>query len=216
MPRDGTMSSPIPDPATSRRERRRGKIHEQIIEAATRLFESKGFAATTALEIANTADVAEKTFYNHFPTKQELIAEIAQRKMGAIPRLLIEMQTSSGTTAEKLHRFCEGVADEAEKSRVFTREMLFEVIRVAQTEGHGLDRHRKVHRGIQKLFENSRDEADRDAILSEIGVAAFIGIILNWVTVPNYPLRERLRQLTDVAIQVVAQRPALIPDEEAS
>src|SRR5262249_7821214 len=137
----------MPDRATSRRERRRREVHEQIIEAATRLFESKGFTATTALEIADTADVAEKTFYNHFPTKQDLIAEIAQRRMGATPLLLAELSTSSGDTAEKLHQFCDRVADEAEKSRVFTREILFEVIRVAQMEGHGIDRHRKVHRG---------------------------------------------------------------------
>jgi AcrR family transcriptional regulator len=215
------MSSASPTPQPTRRERRRQEIHDRIIEAAIRLFESKGFAATTALEIAETADVAEKTFYNHFPTKQELIAEIAQHKIGAIPRLLAELQTSSAGTAEKLRQFCEAVADEAEKSRVFTREILFEVIRMAQMEGRGVHRHRSVHRGMQKLFENSREnEAERDAILSEIGVAAFVGIILNWVTIPNYPLRERLRQLTDVAIQVVAHRPApaLAParEEESS
>ena len=36
-----------------------------------------GFSATTALEIADAADVAEKTFYNHFPTKQHLIEELS-------------------------------------------------------------------------------------------------------------------------------------------
>ena len=213
------MSSASPDPAPSRRERRRREVHEQIVDAALRLFEEKGFAATTALEIAEAADVAEKTFYNHFETKQQLIAEIAQRKFGAMAGLLAQAHACPGTTEERLRVFCEGVADLAERSRVFTREILFEVVRGAQMEGLFIDRHRGVHRAIQTLFKGGRsgDAAGGDAgIVSELGVAAFIGIILNWVTIPNYPLRERLRQLADVASELIASRATATSHEAPS
>ena len=202
------MTSATPDPAPSRRERRRREIHERIIDAATGLFGRKGFSATTALEISETADVAEKTFYNHFPTKQHLIQELAQRTLEVANRLLAEARQFPGTTVERLRLFCERTADEAEKSREFTREVLLEVVRVAQVDGVGPDPHRQLHVAIRSLFEEGRARGefapDRDVgFLSELGAAAYLGIIINWVTLPNYPLRERLRQVAELADELL-------------
>src|SRR2546426_1687164 len=105
------MTSAIPDPAPGRRERRRREVHERIIDAAVGLFERKGFTATTALEIADAADVAEKTFYNHFPTKQHLIEELAGRTLDTTAQLLAEARQSPGTTQDRLRHFCERSAD---------------------------------------------------------------------------------------------------------
>jgi len=93
------MTSATPDAAPSRRERRRRELHERILESAIGLFLCKGFEATTALEIANSADVAEKTFYNHFPTKQHLIEELAERSLQTASELLAEARRLPGTTA---------------------------------------------------------------------------------------------------------------------
>jgi AcrR family transcriptional regulator len=74
------MASATPHTATSRRERRWRETHERIIEAATELFGRKEFSGITALEIAEMADVAEKTFYNHFSTRQHRrLADSADR-----------------------------------------------------------------------------------------------------------------------------------------
>jgi AcrR family transcriptional regulator len=212
------MTSAIPDPAPSRRERRRLELHEQIIGAATRLFEQKGFTATTALEVADAADVAEKTFYNHFATKQQLIAEIAQRRFAMMAEKIADARASTASTAEKLRLFCEVVADEAEKSRVFTREALFEVVRLAQA--NGVAEHRGFQRALQSLFQNGKPSADpapdRTSIPAELGVAALIGILISWVTDANYPLRERLRQLADVASELISNRATAPSDEVRS
>ena len=203
------MASASLNSLPSRRERRRREIHDRIIEAALDLFRAKGFNVITALEIADAADVAEKTFYNHFPTKQHLIGEISQRTLAAMTQELIGIQGSSATTVEKLRLFCERVADEAEKSRTFTREVLFEVVRMAQVDGVGVDGHRRTHRVIQSLFDEGRvrgDVSPEVAVLSELGVAAFMGLIINWVTVPNYPLRERLHDLAEVAGELIDRR----------
>src|SRR5262249_59286306 len=110
-----------------RRERRRHEIHERIIAAATRLFGRKGFADTTALEIADAADVAEKTFYNHFPTKQQLIEEIARRSLERLMQILGEARNAGTTPRERLARFFESAAAEAETgSRPLARELILE------------------------------------------------------------------------------------------
>jgi AcrR family transcriptional regulator len=47
----------------------------RIIGAALELFAERGFAATTTLEIARRAQVAEKTLFSHFKTKEALFDE---------------------------------------------------------------------------------------------------------------------------------------------
>jgi len=202
------MASASLNSLASRRERRRREIHERIIEAATGLFGRKGFTATTALEIADTADVAEKTFYNHFPTKQHLIEELAQRALHVTEDLLADARALPGSTIDRLRRFCERTADEVENSREFTREVILEVVRMTQVRGLGSTQHGDLNDGIRAFFEQGLAQGDiapdRDVgFLTELGVAAYIGILLNWVSRPNYPLRERLRQLADIAEEML-------------
>jgi AcrR family transcriptional regulator len=46
--------------------------HQRIIDAAMRLFNAKGYAATTTASIAKEAGVTEKTLYGHFESKEVL------------------------------------------------------------------------------------------------------------------------------------------------
>ena len=193
------MTSATSDPAPSRRERRRRELHERILDSAIALFESKGFASTTALEIANTADVAEKTFYNHFPTKQHLIHELAERSLGTAAELLEAARRLPGTTRDQLRHFAERSADAAEGgSRQLTREVVLELVRVTQLDGIGPDRKRVMHHGFRALLDDgvARGDVarggDMDFVI-DLAVATYLGIIINWVVLPDYPLRERLR-----------------------
>lgn len=48
------------------------KRHQAILSAAMRLFNAKGYAATTTASIAKEAGVTEKTMYRHFKNKDSL------------------------------------------------------------------------------------------------------------------------------------------------
>ncbi len=211
------MTSAISEPTPGRRERRRRQVHEQILDAAVGLFQRKGFASTTALEIADNADVAEKTFYNHFPTKQHLIEELAGRSIEGTARLLAEARALPASTADRLRHFCERSADVAELgTRELTREVILELVRMAQVDGVGPGRQRHLHVEIRALLQDGLARGDvqpeRDVeFISELGVAAFLGTIINWVTLPNYPLRERLRSLAEVGAELLERRIAPEP-----
>jgi AcrR family transcriptional regulator len=205
------MSTGVPDPATGRRERRRREIHEQIIEAASRVFASKGFAGATALEIAEAADVAEKTFYNHFTTKQQLIEEMAQRGLSVFQQLFSDLLGSTGSTVERLRRFFDGSAEEAERTREFSREVIVEMLRTLEVPGQSVVYHDLLKNALRARFERGLAAGDiapeRDlAFLTEITAAAYLGIVINWVTLPAYPLRERMAQLADMVEELLAKR----------
>jgi AcrR family transcriptional regulator len=54
------------------RERKKRQSRALIAETARRLFMERGFEGVTVAEIAREADVAEKTVFNYFPTKEDL------------------------------------------------------------------------------------------------------------------------------------------------
>ncbi len=55
------------------RERKKRATHEAIAATARRLFAQRGFDAVTVADIAVAADVSEKTVFNHFATKEDLV-----------------------------------------------------------------------------------------------------------------------------------------------
>ena len=54
------------------RERKKERTRQAIADTARSLFSERGFEAVTVAEIARAADVAEKTVFNYFPTKEDL------------------------------------------------------------------------------------------------------------------------------------------------
>ncbi|MEH2418366.1 TetR/AcrR family transcriptional regulator [Nostoc sp.] len=49
----------------------------RILEAAQRLFASKGFDGTTTRDLAQTAGIAEGTLFRYFPNKKAILVEVA-------------------------------------------------------------------------------------------------------------------------------------------
>src|SRR5919112_5461264 len=58
---------------TGLRERKKQQTRELIAETARRLFSERGFERVSVAEIAREADVSEKTVFNYFPTKEDLV-----------------------------------------------------------------------------------------------------------------------------------------------
>jgi AcrR family transcriptional regulator len=55
------------------RERRKAKARLDIARAALRLFQERGYDATTAADIARAADFSERSFYRYFATKEDVV-----------------------------------------------------------------------------------------------------------------------------------------------
>jgi len=65
--------------AVTKRRLPREQREAQILDAATRVFASKGFRGATTKEIAAEAGVSEGTIYNYFESKHDLLIAMSQR-----------------------------------------------------------------------------------------------------------------------------------------
>ena len=59
--------------AEGRRERRRRQTRERIEQAAISLFLERGFEAVTIEDIAGRSDVSKRSFFDYFPSKEDVV-----------------------------------------------------------------------------------------------------------------------------------------------
>ncbi len=55
------------------RERKKQRTRERIVEAAFELFDERGFDGTTIADIADAAEIAPRTFFSYFPSKDDVV-----------------------------------------------------------------------------------------------------------------------------------------------
>jgi AcrR family transcriptional regulator len=58
---------------TGLRERKKQKTKEAIQREAMRLFQEHGYEETTIEQIADAAEISPSTFFNYFPTKEDVV-----------------------------------------------------------------------------------------------------------------------------------------------
>jgi AcrR family transcriptional regulator len=61
------------DASPGLRERKKQRTRERIIDAAFELFGERGFEGTTIAHIAEAADIAPRTFFSYFPSKDDVV-----------------------------------------------------------------------------------------------------------------------------------------------
>ncbi len=181
-----------------RRARRRRELHQRIFETARSLFLEKGFEATTVADIAETADIAQATFFNHFHTKEDVLREMATDVYEHFRALVEEQRQRRVSTRERLLGFAKRGALLVTRAPELTRRVLLEVLHTATPAESGV---RLV--GIQgymtELVRDGQAQGDvlrgeKPEFLAEIVVSVIIGNITKWINDPAYPLGESMRR----------------------
>jgi AcrR family transcriptional regulator len=183
------------NPDLGRRERRKLEVHNRILDASFFLFEQKGVEATKVLEICERADVARKTFFNHFPSKRHLLREISQASLYQLLLDLEEVRKQPGSSQDRIRFFFEKLADNADDAGPMHRELLTEFVHVAHESGTEHEQARKLHDAFAAIIEEGRNAGDlseRHAAetQTEMLMGAFYVLMFNWANLDDYPLRE--------------------------
>jgi AcrR family transcriptional regulator len=178
-----------------RRERRKLEVRTRIREAGLELFDARGIESTKVQDICERADIAQKTFFNHFPSKRSLLREIAQDSLG---RLLLDIEAVRKlrlSSREKIRAFFMRIADNADEAGPMHRELLTEMVHIAHESGTEPQQARQLHEAFGGFVADglaAGDLTDRygaDA-LTEMFMGAFYVLMFNWANLDAYPLRE--------------------------
>jgi AcrR family transcriptional regulator len=88
-PTPGTAADPAASAsAVSRRERKKQQTRQALRREALRLFGERGFDATTIHDITEAADVAPRTFFLHFGSKEDVLLGDARDGVAAFEEML--------------------------------------------------------------------------------------------------------------------------------
>jgi AcrR family transcriptional regulator len=182
-----------------RRERKKRELHARIYETARQLFLEHGFEATTVAQIAEAADVAQGTFFNHFPSKQAVLAELTSEVSGHLQSMVDQQLTRPVSALDRITGFADCVAKEVGQARGLARDVLLELMRTSARPGEAYPYLVRVHEPFTAILREGQQQgdvrADLDAtFLAEMVVGALNVAVTNWMVDPEYPLEERLLQ----------------------
>jgi AcrR family transcriptional regulator len=107
------------------RERKKQRTREQIIEAAMGLFAERGYHATTIADIASAADVAPRTFFTYFPSKEAVVFHNLDRDLDSLASVLRD-RLPGETAFDALRRWIDAMFDKwiAEEDEALLRKRL--------------------------------------------------------------------------------------------
>lgn len=129
------------------RQRHADRTRRAIVAAALELFEERGFVATTIDEIAGRADVAPRTFFRYFSSKEAVL----YHDVGTALSQLVELLSSpaiSGPPHTRLVAACVEVGEQFGRDRA---RMLL-IRRLSQEEPSLVDYQRLV---LMQQFEQT-------------------------------------------------------------
>ena len=201
-------------PDTSRRERKKLALRGRILEAATALFSEHGFAAAKVADICERADVAQKTFFNYFASKQDLLREIAAY---ALDELLVEVETArkaEHTTAARLARFFAQTAARIEQGGAMHRELVTELVHTVHSLPEKSEHARRLHAAFGEIVreglaagELTRRHAPET--LTQMILGAYYVLIFDYANLDGHPIRAH----ADAAARLLADALAARPEE---
>lgn len=212
-----------PRPATTRpvterpappgtRARQRADTRERLFESALREFAAEGFAAAQIDRIARTAGVARGTFYFHFPTKDDVLLELAQRINARVVRRLTELEASQPSLEALLVQLGEAVVEE--HARVTEAGLTADVLSIYTRRPDDLrDRLHATNAptvtdvlaaALRRLAQEGRlDEAPPAEELAAIVTSSLIGVLAR--VAPGEPVRRARDLLIGILVRGIGR-----------
>ncbi|AJX12383.1 TetR/AcrR family transcriptional regulator [Burkholderia ubonensis] len=196
------MTSIADDPG--RRARKRIQMLAHLAETAARLFDAHGYEAVTMEQIAAEADVAKRTLYNHFPTKEAVLAHWLE---GELERDLAHLQRDVArrkTFASRIACVLDASAAWCEQHPVYLLAYLrhrFLSIGVAEAES-GSD----IALVWKQLIVAGQQAGELNGALCADQLATwlhhlYLAAMLRWLNVPGLSLKREFQSVARLFVE---------------
>lgn len=196
-------------PATEppgRRERRRIQTLDHVARTAMQLFESSGYTATTMEQIALQADVAKGTLYNHFPTKEAILAHWVHMELASDTERLRTLVEAPGRFVPRLERLLGESAEWSERHRDYLLDYFrFRFLNIENelAAGDPDNRPRDLAGLFALLIAQAQEAGELRNDLSAEHLASllhhmYFGALMRWLTLPGLKLRKEFATVVDL------------------
>ncbi|MET8079377.1 TetR/AcrR family transcriptional regulator [Streptomyces sp. NPDC005303] len=189
-------------PPVNRRERKWRQVHDESYTAAIGLFVAHGYEPTTMDQIAERADVARATVFNHFSQKVGLLEEWGARRRARVSEILGQEHSEDLPVGDRLRRYLREMAElnialRAETAVLMEASARFG--RLLQDPSLETELTRIIDDGVR--HDEVRPEVDPHHAGALLAAGYFSGII-RWIGAEPEPfdLPERLDRTLDIVL----------------
>ncbi|WP_216587593.1 TetR/AcrR family transcriptional regulator [Streptomyces brasiliscabiei] len=196
-------------PPLGRRERKRQQVRDQLYTAAAGLFVAQGYEATTMEQIAESADVARATVFNHFSQKVGFLEEWGVRRRARVAAILSQENAEDLPVGDRLRRYLGEMADLNVASRaetVILMDASARFGRLLQDPSLEIELAKIVDEGRQRDEIRSQVDPDQAGALL---ASCYFSSVLRWIREEPEPfdLPRRLDGALDIILLgILAQR----------
>jgi len=179
----------------NRVERRKNELRERILAAAFELFLSQGVSVTRIDEICDRADIASRTFFNHFPTRRDMVRALAESRLVNLHDVVFAR--SDEPVPQRLVGVFDDIARTLVDSGATYREMIGEMMAAAD---YGAQRGSPFHDTFVELVKDGLARGEIHTrhdpqIVADIIAGALSGALANWRVDTTYSLVTNLHNL---------------------
>lgn len=185
----------------SRIERRKTEFRDKITHAALKLFASDGVADTSIASIIEAADIAHKTFFNHFPTKDHLLQHIVSSHAEQAYAFFRESVKRHNDPAKQLEYCLMQIARALEPldSQRYKELVTFYFVSHASTREFRQTQKENFSALVTQILwdaksQNRLHSGFSISALTEIIVGICVATLLSWSVEEGYPIAEKMKQ----------------------
>lgn len=203
-------SSPTPNPV-GRRERRKQEIRSRLYEAARLLFNQQGYDATTIEQIADAADCAPATFFNHFQNKQTVLGLMTSEVVCQLQQIIEAEFKHTGSAEQRLVGLATTAANQIAQHHDIARHVMLELVRTRgrpEAQTPYLDQIFEPVEGVLSEGQSNREvRDDHDArFLTRMVIGMLNTAVTHWLADPSYPIERELPRAARFAWEAVHAR----------
>ena len=162
----------------------RGEKRAHILEAATRVFASRGYHGARVSDIAREAGIAYGLVYHYFRNKEEILDTIFAERWGQFLEVVDGIAGGPQPASEKLRQLAALILFAYRRRSDWVKVLVFEIQRTSRfSEPEQIEAVGRLFRGVARIIRSGQEAGElRNDLDANLVCLAFIGALETMIT----------------------------------
>jgi len=162
----------------------RGEKRARILEAATRVFASRGYHGARVSDIAREAGIAYGLVYHYFRNKEEILDTIFAERWGQFLEVVDGIAAGPQPASEKLRQLAALILFAYRRRPDWVKVLVFEIQRTSRfSEPEQIEAVGRLFRGVARIIRMGQESGElRSDLDANLVCLAFIGALETMIT----------------------------------